>query len=100
MNLFHPRCSCIFYWRIQENNLILYPNFMNDGFHGHVRLHELNGKFKQPSKVGRINSPSPPSPSYPPSFYSPDPSAEHLSESYPHPHPSDQIPYTRPELSA
>jgi len=39
--LFDPSWSRVIYWWVQDNNLILYPNLMNDGFYS---LHELERK--------------------------------------------------------
>jgi hypothetical protein len=36
-----PGLTRAFYWGVKEDDLVLYPNFMHDGFQGHTPLQEL-----------------------------------------------------------
>lgn len=42
MQLFNPCSTRILNWRVQENDLILYPNLMHDRLHSHMSFKELS----------------------------------------------------------
>jgi hypothetical protein len=41
----------IFYWRIEEDDLVLYPDFMDDGLKGHTPFQELRDVSDQKSAL-------------------------------------------------
>lgn len=41
MELPDPRLSCVLYWRVQEDDLVLYPDFVDDRLQCHVAFEEL-----------------------------------------------------------
>lgn len=41
VQLLDPSRSGIFNWRIEEDNLVLYPNFVHNRLDDHMVLHEL-----------------------------------------------------------
>lgn len=57
MQLSDPGLSSILYWWVEEDNLILYPNFMDNRFQSHTAFQELakgnvniiKHKFEDPS---------------------------------------------------
>jgi hypothetical protein len=49
-----PGRSRILYWRIQEDNLVLYPNFMHDRLQHHMSFQELDQKNVQLSTSSSI----------------------------------------------
>lgn len=47
MKLFDPRGASILYWRVQEDDLILYPDLVHDRLYSHIsfeHLHRLREK--------------------------------------------------------
>ena len=42
MQLLNPSRPSVFYWRIQEDDLILYPNYMDNRLDNHMGFHELH----------------------------------------------------------
>ena len=41
MQLVDPGLTSVFYWRIKEDDLVLYPNFMHDRLQRHAALQNL-----------------------------------------------------------